>query len=412
MPDKQELTDLKNQIKTSIRRNSDRGFVPYSGCNRVCAEIQTVLQAAEQHAEANDHRQAFDIYIMSLLETVRLVYHADDSSGCCGDIIFSCFSEIDNLCKTAAASDAKHFFNTIIKTAENKAFEDWAEWAYRLLKSAVYFVSNQNQAQKIYDLFPNLGKMYGGSDYPEKLLITLGIIERLEGKEAANKYLMDNIDVPELIIIAVENAISDRDFALAEQLCKDALDKNIRGQFNRPKPWLYFLEQIYAETKNTDELLGTVRDILLSGDTAYFRKLKALYEQQGLWRIERETLWQEISKKVGIQNYVTLLSQESEYELLFEVVKRHNSYIQYYGKQLAEKYPDEVSKIYEEYIFDEARQATDRGKYKRVCYIIKSLAEAIGKRKALEIIEGLREKYFRRPAMLDELTRLGKRFLH
>jgi hypothetical protein len=50
--------------------------------------------------------------------------------------------------------------------------------------------------------------MYDGKDYPEKLLIILGIIERLEGKEAADKYLMCNIHVPELRMIVVENAIA------------------------------------------------------------------------------------------------------------------------------------------------------------------------------------------------------------
>jgi hypothetical protein len=57
-------------------------------------------------------------------------------------------------------------------------------------------------------VFPILGTMYDGKEYPEKLLIILGIIERLEGKEAADKYLMCNIHVPELRMIVVENAIA------------------------------------------------------------------------------------------------------------------------------------------------------------------------------------------------------------
>jgi len=31
----------------AIRRSSDRGFVPYSGCNRVCGEMMLIMQTAE-----------------------------------------------------------------------------------------------------------------------------------------------------------------------------------------------------------------------------------------------------------------------------------------------------------------------------------------------------------------------------
>jgi len=41
----------------------------------------------------------------------------------------------------------------------------------------------------------------------------------LEGKEAADKYLMDNIQVPELRTIAVENALAAKHYPLAEKLC-------------------------------------------------------------------------------------------------------------------------------------------------------------------------------------------------
>lgn len=229
MTNNKQLTDLKNQIKASIRRNSDRGFVNYSRCNRICVEMMSIMQEAETN---NDAIQSFDIYIMVLLEGIKLIPHADTSSGAAGDVIHGCLSEIEKLCKTAAQENYSHFFDTIIKAAKNKAFKDWAEDGYQLLKSAVYFICNKKQAQKVYEVFSILGTMYDGKDYPDKLLITLGIIERLEGKEEADKYLMDNIDVPELRIIAVENALAAKHYPLAEKLCIEALKKNPRGYFS------------------------------------------------------------------------------------------------------------------------------------------------------------------------------------
>jgi hypothetical protein len=411
MPSQQELIELKQQIKDAVNRNSNRGFVNYSGCMRVCGEMQGVMQAAEQYAQSGNYQLAFDIYLMVLIEVFRLVSHADDSAGGCSDVTSGCLSEINKLCRNAYTADEKYFFDTLVKTAKNKVFNGWEEYAYRLLKSAATFVRDSKQAQKVYELFPSLGKMYDEKEYPDKLLITLEIIERLEGKAAADRYLMDNIHVPELREIAVKSAISRKDYNMAEKLCIEALEKKGGRHTRWSGPWAYYLEQVYAETGKASELLAIVRDILFSGDTGYFHKLKALYIQQGRWEQEEDLLWQDLPGKIGIQGYVELLSKEGELDRLLEVVSKHKSYVESYGKQLAAAYPNEVYQLFEDFILAEAQEATVRGKYKRVCYIIKDLVKAGGRERALDLIDRLHEMYQRRPAMLEELAGLKKKLL-
>lgn len=409
MPIQPQLLELKQQTKNSIRRNSDRGFVPYAGCNRVCAEMAAVMTIAENCYKEEDYRQAFDIYLMLLLETVRLISHADDSAGGCSDIIFGSLKGIDAVCKNVIENESQYFFDTLIKTAKNKAFEEWPEWAYRLLKAAVCFVNDDKRAGKIYDVFPTLGRRYNGEDYPDKYLITLGIVERLQGKEAARKYLFEYLELDEFREIAVKNAVADQDFTLAERLCKEGLMKNDGGYYGKASQFFYFLEQIYETTNNTADLIATRRAILLKGDTPYFRKLKSLYEQLGVWDQEKNPLWSELSRKIGIHYYITLLSQENELELLLEQVKRNKSYITYYGKQLADKYPDETYQIFEEYIYDQADQAKDRITYRQVCTHLKSLADAGADTRVKTLITRLKELYLRRPAMLEELAKLEQK---
>jgi len=372
MSNNQNLTDLKNQIKTSIRRNSEQGFFTYGGCNRVCGEMLSIMQNVEASTDAV---KAFGIYTMVLLEAIKLISHADTSSGVAGDVIRGCLIEIGMLCQTADDENHKHFFDTIIKTAKNKAFKDWSGDAYRLLKSAVYFIHNQKQAQKVYDVFPLLGTMYDGKDYPDKLLITHGIIERLEGKEAADKYLMDNIGVPEIRVIAVENALAAKNYPLTEKLCIEALKKDPRGYFNTPAPWAYYLERLYTETAIEEKLTEMIRFILLNGDTSYYKKLKEIYLQQSRWEQEREPLLEELSKAYMSHQYALLLAQEGESQKLLEIIMKNKSYITDFGKQLAESFPKETYGIYEEYIVEQAKEATDREKYKNVCKIIKNFYE-------------------------------------
>lgn len=44
MNSKEQLRELKKQISLLIRSYSDRGFLPYGGCNRVCHELSVLLK--------------------------------------------------------------------------------------------------------------------------------------------------------------------------------------------------------------------------------------------------------------------------------------------------------------------------------------------------------------------------------
>ena len=219
----------------------------------------------------------------------------------------------------------------------------------------------------------------------------------------AEQYLMEHIDVPEIRMIVVDKAIAEKDYQQVEKLCKEAIEKKIRGHFTRPAPWPYYLEQIYAETGKQDELTETVRYILFQRDTAYFMKLKNIYQQQGVWKEKEELLWQELSKKLPVNEYAALLERQGEMVKLLDVVKQWPSLVLYYGKQMAINFPEETYKIFEEYILKEAHAATDRRKYKQVCRMIKDFAQVGAKEKAINLIDRLSEMYVRRPAMVEEL---------
>jgi len=274
-----QITDIRKQIKASIRQNSNQGYINNKGCVRICTEMMFTIQPLGDDISP---KKAFDIYIVVLLEVVKLFFHADATSGSATDIINACLKGIGKVCNSADKKDQKHYFDTIIKSVQIRAFRDWPYYGYKLLKYAVCFVNKRDQAQRIYDLFFSLGKTYDGSDYPDKLIITHDIIERLDGKEAGDKYLMENIHVPELRVIAVERFIEDKLYQLAETLCVEAISKIKYDHFNKPSVWAYYLEKIYAESGNHAKLLDIVCYIFFHGDMSYFKKLKELYQQEGV----------------------------------------------------------------------------------------------------------------------------------
>jgi hypothetical protein len=97
------------------------------------------------------------------------------------DVIHGCIAEIDKLCNAVYEEKPKHFLTLSSRLPKIKPLKIGLMMAIGCRSR--HFVQDQRQVQKIYDVFPILGTMYDGKEYPEKLLIILGIIERLEGKE-------------------------------------------------------------------------------------------------------------------------------------------------------------------------------------------------------------------------------------
>lgn len=404
MPDTQSLNEIKDQLKISIRSNSDRGFVHYGGCLRVSTEMSSIIESAEA---LTDPVMTFDILIMVFKEAVKLISHADDSSGTLGEVIRSCTSAIQQLCQSEDEANQGYFFETIIKTAKLKTVKDWPDFGYQLMEAVVFLVHDEKQVQKVFEVFETLGRLYSGAKYPEEHVITYKLLKQLKGREAADDYLTEHMDVDRLRVIAVEDALLEESYEKAEKLCVEAL----RGGYNfqRRSKWADYLERIYTETGNQEKLAEIVYYILVHGDPDYYSRLRGLYEAAGVWEQKKEPLLLDLSKKLHSNDYASVLEQAGETEKLLELLSVNKRLIVHYGKRVARKYPEKTYSIYEEYIISQTVEATERRKYKEVCKLLKSYFDAGARQDCLQLIDRLCGMYPRRPAMLDEFGKLKKK---
>lgn len=272
-----QITDIKTKIKASILLNSYKGFVNDRRCRVVCTEMMSVIQVAKINI---DPRKTFDIYTIVLIEAVKLFFHADGTSGAITEVIQACIKGIGDMCKEADEHNKNYLFDSIIKSVQIREFHDWPDYGYKLLTHAVCLVNNQKQANRIFDVFSVLGKMFDGKEYPDKFVIIHGIIERIEGKESADNYLMQNIHIPEIRIIAVDKLLIEKNYVLAEKLCIDALQSSKRRCINRPTIWAYYLERIYVDTDNKERLIEIYYHNLFHGDMSYIKKIKDIYQKE------------------------------------------------------------------------------------------------------------------------------------
>lgn len=398
------LSDIKDELKRLIRSNSDRGFLPYSGCNRVCHSMSNMV---EDSKGLDDPLLALDIQLYILTEALKIIAHADTSSGAVTDVVNDCLEGITKLGDSTFSDSEQVMFNKIIKSLKNKAFKEWEEYGYQLLRIASNLVQDQKQAAKVYDLFAVLGPMYDGEKYPDQYVITQQLIARLDGLEASHQYQMEHIHIPEIRRMVVERAMSEGQFARAEQLCLEAFKRD--KTYGRPEAWPYYLEQIYAKLGDRDRQIDIVRWILRRGEMSYYARLKELYASEGAWEQQKESVLQELSKAYMSHTYAALLAQEGEWDRLLAVVQTEPMLLEHYGKSLSVHYPAETSQAFEEHIISQAAAATDRRKYKGVCKLIRIYSRTGAKVEARDLIQRLIVKYPRRVAMVDELETLDNK---
>lgn len=89
-----------------------------------------------------------------------------------------------------------------------------------------------------------------------------------------------------------------------------------------------------------------------------------------------------------------------------EFVRENPQSIERYASMLEDKFKDEVIEIYKRYIKSAANSSKNRSNYQRVCEIIKRYKKVAGKENQEKIINDLIALYRKRPAFVDELSKI------
>lgn len=138
----------------------------------------------------------------------------------------------------------------------------------------------------------------------------------------------------------------------------------------------------------------------------YILKLKDLCTEAE-WEQERERL---LASKATWGVHYKLLENEKMYEQLLKEIKEHPGIylLDQYESVLKKHFPEKVRDIYADYVERWAERTSDRKSYQgQVIYLKKIARYPDGKELASKIAAEWKQKYRKRPAMMDELRKAG-----
>ena len=145
------------------------------------------------------------------------------------------------------------------------------------------------------------------------------------------------------------------------------------------------------------------------GNERFWNVLKQLYADRGEWEDKYVFLLDELKNSNRKVCYRSILVAENEKRRLLEDVKEDASDLFSYGEYLVEDYPEQIYELCYNLIRNNCTEAKDRREYKKVTSQIKQLIKWKGNEKAKILIEELKLIYKRRPALLDELSKVEKK---
>ena len=396
IPTEDIMPIVKNTIAASIKCNTHRGYIGWSSCDNICMDMHDCLDMCAETLEMRAYLVALEATTYILIAGVKLASHADSSSGMLTDVIMCTYELIDQCTKEIKKQDKQmrdQALALMIKVAKRSVFDGWTDWRYDLLKCGIC-LCDEKSAKKLEDL-----------------IVRYLLHRHLYGKKNTQKELYQNIAINELRIIAIKDAMEDKNYDEAEKLCLEKANEEETWHYRSSnlEDWNNMLYDIYKTANSTEKQITQAKKLLLMGNEKFWDVLKQIYKKCGAWNENYESLLDELKDSKRTVCYRSVLISENEKKRLLDDVMENPYDLFYYGKYLVKEYPEQVYELCYKKISESCAQAKDRREYKKITKNIAQLIKWKGNDTAKLLIEELKQRYPRKTALLDELEKVEKK---
>lgn len=440
---KDEKIDVSKQYETLIRRiiskYSERGFVDYSATFSLSKEIGRLLDTALAQVKKKQFSQAFALARVALREMMEVVMTCDDSAGNIGATVNDVIELLEAIADESSIPPAvmEELYGFIkAELSDNKYFSygDFGYELFGLFRRLSVELDNEEEFLSFIDTQLSKPKEKYG-DYRRDFYKRekIDFLKETGRKGEAEKLVQQNLDIVELRQEEIAKAIKKKDLDAAKKLIADGIKiAEKKGHPGTVAEWEKELLRIAVLEKDKETIRFYTKQFAfdrwsLSRD--YYQQWKKTFTAVE-WKEEFEKLvadkTEKVSKEVGkwkshrqgepyhslLHELAPIYIEEKLWDRLLELVVKANDFdtAWRYHDLLVKNYPLELLHIYLPSLEQQGDKTTQRSDYADLVYkmkkIIKDIPQDAGKIKA--VAQRLKEKYPRRPAMVEELNKILK----
>lgn len=409
--------DYRRVVKDALRAGKgDYGYLDYTGSNRAGRKIGELLTQAGRWLEAGEIAKAVGVYQAVIDETVPAISHADDSSGALGGCISIAVEGLGESMELQDEAGREALFAYCLERARRKDFEGW-DWGWDLLNIAEALVENPARralfVSALEDIEAEINKkrdsmFFNRFSLEKAALFKLSLIERFDGKAAGLEFLRAHahLDKLRMLLIArcMDEGASDEAMRLIEEGIKASEQSRLRGLTHQ---YQALRVKLLRSGGDKTSLIQAARALWLNaGAEDQFALLKEVVPAAD-WPAFVEGLVKDLRGNPTLLAW--LYAQQGRWADLMALVQAGPQglwLLENYREALEEHYPETIGGLYEKAVEVIMQSATGRDDYQRCVVYLRRMKALDLVEQAEAIVQRLKERYPRRRAMFDELSRL------
>lgn len=294
--------------------------------------------------------------------------------------------------------------------------EGYAQKSQALLLSLCIGLAEQEEEQnrlQAYLVHAHEAQDWSGCESSDRyLLLQHQLLLRQKKEEEAQAFALRYLTYDSLRLLAFRHALDKKEYSLAEHLVQEREDsfEHARGALQ----WKELRFTVYQASGNTEQVRKLAREFLSSGDLTYYPILKNSYSKAE-WKAVVDGLLDDLQRSDATSTrqgktryfYADVLQEEKQYRRLLSYVQHYPSLVQRYANSLIPTYAEEVFALYIQLVLTQSESVKDRSDYARLASLLTELVALGGEAAANECLETLTPVYRKRPAMKDELRKVG-----
>lgn len=407
----QELESFKSLVRAIVSKYLGReAFIAYRETSDFTGELGDCLLQIE---ESENAMIALELAFVLLEEAIEAFQYADDSDGDIGGLVENTLEVIDMTVIDAIESEygqRQALFEKLLQQCERPIFEGWEEFRDTLLSICTYFADNEGNREvltrKVESLIDEEAPQYAQRYHNERMTrLLFELIEEYGTEEEADQFIERNLHYSSFREQLIQQYMVVEKYEQVIQLASDGEqeDQEYSGLVSRWKNYRY---AAYKALSLHEEQQVLAQALFMAGDFEYYQELKRLTEDPKQYYVQ---LKQELQQKTGWQArnlFQRLIEEENDVVELMAFVQKHPELIEQYADDLVDLYQDDIQSIYRAYIIRTAEGASNRRAYQEVCQMIGRYAKIVGEQYQQSIVDELSNSYKRKPAFMDELSRV------
>ena len=418
---KPDSAKYASRVEDLIEDYSDRhGYIDYRATFDFNCAVSRILDEAEDAMRKGQWEVAVAVLTGVASISEDILNSGDDSAGELGAIVSACFEKWHELCadETLPEDIKAEIFELALSRFFEKDLKGW-DWWWDWMEMAISLADTsekQSRIIKALDAIKPNGDSWSAKHNAETAQkYKLEIMSKSGSPEDQIKFMYDNVSNPDFRNRLIQMAWDKADYDEVLRLAGDGVnhDTEYAGLVSDWHKWEY---KAYHEIGDKVNELQLARHFFFEGGRwgekeysmkSMYSNLKTLVPKDE-WVKYVDTLISEAQCKKDIIRLLYIYTQEKMWQEYMCYIRKNPSIynIDDAPKEVKKLFRDEIVKLYDAAVRNYFQRASNRDSYREGVTYLRKLIKYGGTKEAEQIVAEQKSRTPRRPALIDELSKL------